>query len=276
MTEQPQKATTADTVKDIQKALADGARMILEREYVSIYIPNADALAAWSTRPSASREIAVKPLKWVKDPKNVSFVDAEYVDTFGLYCIAERVLFIGHTETGIPFDTVKEAKAAAQADYERRILSAIDNPGNTDPMLIAKYDDELRKVQGRVQPDWEGFGRAITEDWPTGDIDGSDLFHMSLKYGLIAEIPGGYNPDEHIDSEGICPGRGDPWYEYTFRSAPTEHPTEQPSVRDVLSKAANDAIQGYAERTDRYASGVRNGIFTMRKAILRSLAQEGE
>lgn len=71
--------------------------------------------------------VKVKPLEWEKDPRNVSFIDAEYVDDFGLYCIAERVLFIGHTETGIRFGTVKEAKAAAQADYERRILSALAN-----------------------------------------------------------------------------------------------------------------------------------------------------
>jgi hypothetical protein len=69
--------------------------------------------------------VTVKPLVWWRDPHNVSFVDAEFVDTSGLYCIAESVLFIGHAETGIPFDSVDEAKAAAQADYEHRILSAL-------------------------------------------------------------------------------------------------------------------------------------------------------
>src|SRR5699024_10370267 len=33
---------------------------------------------------------------------------------------------------------------------------------------------------------------------------------------------GGYDPDQHFDAEGICPERGDPWYEYTFRSGSGE------------------------------------------------------
>ncbi|WP_375553345.1 hypothetical protein [Roseovarius mucosus] len=68
-----------------------------------------------------------------------------------------------------------------------------------------------------VKPDFEGFAKAILEDWPTGDIDGADLFQMSVSYGMIQEVPGGYDPEQHIDAEGISPERGDPWYEYTFR-----------------------------------------------------------
>ena len=66
-------------------------------------------------------------------------------------------------------------------------------------------------------PDWEGFGRGMLEDWPVRDVDGAELFDLSLKYGLIAEVPGGYDPEQHIDAEGISPETGDPWYEYTFR-----------------------------------------------------------
>jgi hypothetical protein len=65
--------------------------------------------------------------------------------------------------------------------------------------------------------DWENFAKAILTEWPTGDLDGSVLFDLSLEYGMIQEIPGGYNSDHHIDAEGICPEEGDPWYEYTFR-----------------------------------------------------------
>lgn len=67
-----------------------------------------------------------------------------------------------------------------------------------------------------MKPDWEGFGRALMEQWPTADIDGADLFDLSPRHALIAEVPGGYDPDHHIDAEGICPEKGDPWYEYTF------------------------------------------------------------
>ena len=66
-------------------------------------------------------------------------------------------------------------------------------------------------------PDWENFAKAVLTDWPTSDLDGSVLFDLSLQYGMIKEVPGGYNSDHHIDANGICPEEGDPWYEYTFR-----------------------------------------------------------
>ena len=65
-------------------------------------------------------------------------------------------------------------------------------------------------------PDWEGFGRDLLESWPVRDVDGSELFDAALRNGLIREIPGGYDPEQHIDAEGICPEAGDPWYEYAF------------------------------------------------------------
>jgi len=69
----------------------------------------------------------------------------------------------------------------------------------------------------RSRQDWENFAKAILEDWPTGDLEGSVLFDLALQYGMIQEVPGGYNSDLHIDADGICPEDGDPWYEYTFR-----------------------------------------------------------
>ena len=68
-----------------------------------------------------------------------------------------------------------------------------------------------------TKPDWENFAKAVMTDWPTGDLDGSVLFDLSLQYGMIQEVPGGYNSDHHIDADCICPEEGDPWYEYTFR-----------------------------------------------------------
>jgi uncharacterized small protein (DUF1192 family) len=68
-----------------------------------------------------------------------------------------------------------------------------------------------------TNPDWENFAKAVLTDWPTGDLDGSVLFDLSLQYGMIQEVPGGFNSDHHIDADGICPEEGDPWYEYTFR-----------------------------------------------------------
>lgn len=73
-------------------------------------------------------------------------------------------------------------------------------------------------------PNWEGFGRDLLESWPVRDVDASELFEAALRNGLIREIPGGYDPDQHIDAEGICPEPGDPWYEYAFPALEPEAP----------------------------------------------------
>ena len=91
--------------------------------------------------------------------------------------------------------------------------------------LLQRGADELDKRQSRIAalalvtdgPDWEGFCRDLLESWPVRDVDGSELFDAALRNGLIQEIPGGYDPDQHIDAEGICPEKGDPWYEYAFK-----------------------------------------------------------
>ena len=67
------------------------------------------------------------------------------------------------------------------------------------------------------EPDWKNFAKAVLAGWPTGDLEGSVLFDLALEYGMIKEVPGGYNSDHHIDADSICPEEGDPWYEYTFR-----------------------------------------------------------
>lgn len=77
-------------------------------------------------------------------------------------------------------------------------------------------DAALAEIGGG--PDWEGFGRDLLECWPVGDVDGADLFDAALRNGLIREVPGGYDPEQHTDAECICPEKGDPWYEYAFRA----------------------------------------------------------
>lgn len=67
-------------------------------------------------------------------------------------------------------------------------------------------------------PDWEGFGRAVMADWPEcGDIDGFTLQDMAVEHGLLREVPGGFNPEEHIDVT-CCAEPGDVWFEVTFPS----------------------------------------------------------
>jgi len=88
------------------------------------------------------------------------------------------------------------------------------------------WDAAIAAMQPSVaddkSPDWEGFGRAMVDGWPTNDIDGADLFELAAQYRLIAEVAGGYDPETHIDADCICPERGDPWYEYNFRAISKE------------------------------------------------------
>lgn len=69
--------------------------------------------------------IKIKPLAWSDDPS--SALDCAWIDNFGLYQITdEAVLFVGHELTGTQYPTIAAAKAAAQADYEARIMAALD------------------------------------------------------------------------------------------------------------------------------------------------------
>lgn len=67
-----------------------------------------------------------------------------------------------------------------------------------------------------TKPDWKAFGEAIIGEWPgLYDVDAIEVFNAALKHNIIIVIPGGYDPDQHIDAYGVGPERGDPWYEFT-------------------------------------------------------------
>ena len=138
----------------------------------------------------------IKPLRWEYHPAGAK---AE-PPTGHAYIIDTRMEGRVYTIKGLnpqrEFASTDDAKAAAQADYEARILAALE------PVTDA--------------PDWEGFGRDLLESWPVRDVDGAELFDAALRNRLIREIPGGYDPEQHIDADGICPEPGDPWYEYAF------------------------------------------------------------
>lgn len=100
----------------------------------------ADLMQAEIARLTAERDAAlagaVKPLVWIDNPDQA--LDCWMVDDFGLYQITdELVLFAGHESTGRKFDTLVAAKAAAQADYEARILAAIQ----TDTEAVERATD---------------------------------------------------------------------------------------------------------------------------------------
>lgn len=65
-------------------------------------------------------------------------------------------------------------------------------------------------------PDWEGFGRAIMEMWQAHcDLDAADRFEWALKYNLLREVVGGFDPESHDDEWGNAE-EGDDWYEVNY------------------------------------------------------------
>lgn len=133
-------------------------------------------------------------------------------------------------------------------------------------------------------PDFEGFARAILERWPVDDIDGGELFDLSVSYKMIAEIPGGFDPESHLDSEGIGPEKGDPWYEYTFTGGSGPGPL---SVHDLCVRleaveaerdALREALRFYASVED-YATPFTGGwgkLYFDCGQIARAALQEGK
>jgi len=62
-------------------------------------------------------------------------------------------------------------------------------------------------------PDWEGFGRAVMDEWQDHyDIEASEKFDLAVRYGVLVKIPGGYDPETHVDNYGGAE-KGEPWYQ---------------------------------------------------------------
>ena len=105
-------------------ALDDGWQATVAKAVASIAAPPPSI-------PPKTEAVRVKPLEWVEEIKDTWWTtDAYRIEVFDGGGFAARVarpqsrafLTLAH---GISFD---EAKAAAQADYERRILSALASP----------------------------------------------------------------------------------------------------------------------------------------------------
>lgn len=109
------------------------------------------------------------------------------------------------------------------------------------------------RVVGDFKPDWKNFAKAVLADWPTDDLEGSVLFDLSLQYGMIKEVPGGYNSEHHFDNYVICPEEGDPWYEYTFGGEAGPGLYSITSLTEQLAAAQQDAneAEAYAEELEK-------------------------
>jgi hypothetical protein len=64
-----------------------------------------------------------------------------------------------------------------------------------------------------TKPDWEGFSRAIMEEWYEHyDMEASERFDLAVKFGVLKEIEGGFDPESHHNNP--CDAEaGDPWFE---------------------------------------------------------------
>jgi hypothetical protein len=70
-------------------------------------------------------------------------------------------------------------------------------------------------------PNFEAFAKDVMKDWPEGfDIEAGDLQSMAVKHGLLQEVAGGFDPEEHDDTHG-CAEAGDPWFMPTYQGADT-------------------------------------------------------
>lgn len=89
------------------------------------------------------------------------------------------------------------------------------------------------------QPDFEGFARAVVGEWPVNRIEGPDLWDLALEYGMVREVPGGFDPFKHKAPLGLCPGPGDEWYELNFPRQTTDLAGKEatPRERYPLSEA---------------------------------------
>lgn len=128
----------------------------------------------WNTRRAdlarpAPAEGAVKPLEW--DDRNRA-QGYRVQPTYG----QDRKPYILTRDGKIiwAYDTIDDAKAEAQADWERRILSALASPEDATPaapvsveeaakVLLDAYTSEVCEVD--FNPAWEAYQRANgTED----------------------------------------------------------------------------------------------------------------
>ncbi|MEQ3625934.1 MAG: hypothetical protein ABNH26_08505 [Celeribacter sp.] len=62
-------------------------------------------------------------------------------------------------------------------------------------------------------PNYKGFALAIMEEWQGHvGIDACEKFDLAVRYNILREILGGFDPEKHTDTYGGAE-KGDPWYE---------------------------------------------------------------
>lgn len=125
------------------------------------------AAAAWNTRAAsvkAGEVVAVRPLEWhenLKQGDRVGFVCSEGgVLSYSIMLSKFRVYGVaGDHDGAAEFGSLEAAKAAAQADYERRITSALivePVPPDTTASVVA-----MREALGDCRTHYDAWRSAI-------------------------------------------------------------------------------------------------------------------
>ena len=98
---------------------------------------NIEQITSWNTRADLAKP-RVKPLVWRQYSPNGN---SEAQTTIGQYVVEDHGLndwgvWLNDTHDPIigPFNTLEAAKAAAQADYEARVLACFDPPSRSNIM----------------------------------------------------------------------------------------------------------------------------------------------
>lgn len=130
-------------------------------------------------RTIPSTQVSVKPLEWVYDEMRGVW---SAQDGFGRhYTVSDSQWFHGSLSEFIWVDGGYEAaKAAAQADYEARILSALDMQPTVSPELLATTHDVAALV--------EAAEKVINSYWHSTDGVITGIYDLEA---ALARVKGG-------------------------------------------------------------------------------------
>jgi hypothetical protein len=82
------------------------------------------------------------------------------------------------------------------------------------------------------KPDYKRFTAEIMQAWPWGDVDVFDLQEIAVKYGMLSEIEGGFDPSKHSDPTETAE-EGDSFFERTYDMEVLRTPVENTPVNNL-------------------------------------------
>lgn len=216
------------------------------------------AILAAAPQP-APRPVAVKPLEWD------SVIDGGR-DRVAKTVIGEYVVSVDHPNAGgthylwvsgqpdsdehhSEYRTMDAAKAAAQADYERRILSAL-----TTPPADQKENERLRQRVKALEDENERLKELADKyKWQVRDTcvraEKTESKMQSIANQIQENKPSPASTDEY--ASGYADGRYDAWLlvqeAADNATATTAHATAAEQRVKALEEAANNVISGASD-----------------------------